>query len=128
MRVVQVRLLISATDIQDLDELVYMCQMQRGLFWAYSGTIQSGRPSNVRRAWCYTANAGSRRTICVASPQIDSWNPPASRPIASGAGQISTAITAVTTNSIRLITIEATCQNSHSSVLAYSRTPARAPR
>jgi hypothetical protein len=39
MLVIQARPLISAADIQDLNELVRARRMDRGLFWAYSGTF-----------------------------------------------------------------------------------------
>jgi hypothetical protein len=40
--VVQARLLIIASDIQDLDDLVRVRRTQRGLFWAYSGAFSPG--------------------------------------------------------------------------------------
>src|SRR5688500_7598950 len=37
MLVVQARTLISASDVQDLAELVQVRRMQRGMLWAYNG-------------------------------------------------------------------------------------------
>jgi hypothetical protein len=60
--VVQTRPLIGAADIQDLDELVRVREMHRGLFWAYGGTF-----SPAAHQTC--AELGARRlTLCNSLP------------------------------------------------------------
>jgi hypothetical protein len=60
--VVQSRLLISAADIQDLDELVRVRRLHHGLFWAYGGTF-----SVAARQTC-TELGATRLTLCTALP------------------------------------------------------------
>jgi hypothetical protein len=62
MLVVQARPLISASDIQDLDELVRVRRMDRGLFWAYSGTF-----SPAAQRTCVELGA-TRLSLCTTLP------------------------------------------------------------
>ncbi|MEP7187611.1 MAG: hypothetical protein ABI901_00305 [Roseiflexaceae bacterium] len=62
MLVIQARSLIGAADVQDLDELVRVRQLQRGLFWAYGGTF-----STAAHRTCAELGA-LRLTLCTALP------------------------------------------------------------
>ena len=66
MLVIQARSLIGAADVQDLDELVRVRQLQRGMFWAYGGTF-----SSAAQRTC--AELGAMRLLLCSSL------PPASR-------------------------------------------------
>ena len=61
--IVQTRPLISAADIQDLDELVRVRRMHRGLFWAYDGTFSPGAYRTC------TELGAARLTLCTFLPQ-----------------------------------------------------------